>query len=135
MRFGSARDKVALTNVDPVVVAEVLADSALQGGQYRHPLRFVRIRMDLAPATSLSTRARGGGPQRPIGEFVVARMLHESSMKKAPGLHLCTSGANQTVGVTGFEPAASSSRTTRATKLRHTPWQCCRPEGRGDTRG
>ena len=26
-----------------------------------------------------------------------------------------------TVGVTGFEPATSSSRTTRATKLRHTP--------------
>ena len=26
------------------------------------------------------------------------------------------------VGVTGFEPAASSSRTKRATKLRHTPW-------------
>ena len=26
------------------------------------------------------------------------------------------------VGVTGFEPATSSSRTTRATKLRHTPW-------------
>lgn len=25
------------------------------------------------------------------------------------------------VGVTGFEPATSSSRTTRATKLRHTP--------------
>jgi hypothetical protein len=25
------------------------------------------------------------------------------------------------VGVTGFEPAASSSRTTRATKLRYTP--------------
>ena len=27
------------------------------------------------------------------------------------------------VGVTGFEPAASSSRTKRATKLRHTPWE------------
>jgi hypothetical protein len=27
-----------------------------------------------------------------------------------------------TVGVTGFEPATSSSRTKRATKLRHTPW-------------
>src|SRR5690606_29820641 len=27
------------------------------------------------------------------------------------------------VGVTGFEPAASSSRTKRATKLRHTPLQ------------
>ena len=25
------------------------------------------------------------------------------------------------VGVTGFEPATSSSRTMRATKLRHTP--------------
>ena len=25
------------------------------------------------------------------------------------------------VGVTGFEPATSSSRTKRATKLRHTP--------------
>ena len=30
---------------------------------------------------------------------------------------------NAMVGVTGFEPAASSSRTKRATKLRHTPWQ------------
>src|SRR5690606_9182269 len=26
------------------------------------------------------------------------------------------------VGVTGFEPATASSRTKRATKLRHTPW-------------
>ena len=34
------------------------------------------------------------------------------------------------VGVTGFEPAASSSRTTRATKLRHTPkaWEVYRSE-------
>jgi hypothetical protein len=29
--------------------------------------------------------------------------------------------ASELVGVTGFEPAASSSRTKRATKLRHTP--------------
>ena len=37
-------------------------------------------------------------------------------------------GSGVVVGVTGFEPAASSSRTTRATKLRHTPvW--FRPEG------
>src|SRR5699024_9607765 len=27
------------------------------------------------------------------------------------------------VGVAGFEPTTSSSRTKRATKLRHTPWQ------------
>ena len=26
------------------------------------------------------------------------------------------------VGVAGFEPTTSSSRTKRATKLRHTPW-------------
>jgi hypothetical protein len=29
--------------------------------------------------------------------------------------------AFQSVGVAGFEPTASSSRTKRATKLRHTP--------------
>ena len=28
------------------------------------------------------------------------------------------------VGVTGFEPATSPSRTVRATKLRHTPPEC-----------
>ena len=28
---------------------------------------------------------------------------------------------HHTVGLTGFEPAASSSRTKRATKLRHSP--------------
>jgi hypothetical protein len=28
---------------------------------------------------------------------------------------------DHTVGLTGFEPAASSSRTKRATKLRHSP--------------
>ena len=33
------------------------------------------------------------------------------------------------VGVTGFEPATSSSRTTRATKLRHTPRCLCCPQG------
>ncbi|GEM_PF-1310646 len=39
------------------------------------------------------------------------------------------------VGVTGFEPAASSSRTKRATKLRHTPWQSHTTHTGGDTRG
>lgn len=49
-RFGSSRDKVKLTKVEPNMVAEVLADSALQAGMWRHPLRFLRLRPDLTPA-------------------------------------------------------------------------------------
>jgi len=46
-RFGSSRDRVLITKVDPVVVAEVTADTALQGGSLRHPVRFIRHRPDL----------------------------------------------------------------------------------------
>ncbi|MFW5471045.1 hypothetical protein ACOCJ4_13490 [Knoellia sp. CPCC 206435] len=48
-RFGASRDRVALVKVEPVVVGEVLADTALQAGAYRHPLRFLRPRFDLSP--------------------------------------------------------------------------------------
>ena len=48
-RFGASRDKVPLVKVEPLIVAEVSADSALQGGGYRHPLRYVRPRFDLTP--------------------------------------------------------------------------------------
>ena len=44
---GSAR--VAITRVEPLVVVEVSADTGLQGGRFRHPLRFVRHRPDLQP--------------------------------------------------------------------------------------
>lgn len=47
-RFGSSKTKVALTKVEPVSVAEVLADSAQQAGAFRHPVRFVRHRPDLS---------------------------------------------------------------------------------------
>jgi hypothetical protein len=40
----------ALTKVEPLVVAEVTADTALQAGQWRHPLRLVRFRADLQPS-------------------------------------------------------------------------------------
>ena len=56
-RFGSSRAKVALTKVEPVVVAEVLADAALQAGGFRHPVRFVRHRPDLTVA-DVSPRQR-----------------------------------------------------------------------------
>lgn len=48
-RWGGKDTKKPLTKVDPVIVAEVTADPAMQGGQARHPLRFVRIRADLTP--------------------------------------------------------------------------------------
>ena len=38
---------VDLARVDPTVVVEVAADSALQFGRYRHALRFVRVRPDV----------------------------------------------------------------------------------------
>ncbi|KAB7740360.1 ATP-dependent DNA ligase [Nostocoides sp. F2B08] len=46
-RFGSGRDKVPLVKVEPVLVAEVLADAAMHAGGYRHPLRYLRLRADL----------------------------------------------------------------------------------------
>lgn len=38
-----------IIKVQPRVVVEVAADAALQAGHYRHPLRLVRARVDLAP--------------------------------------------------------------------------------------
>ncbi len=46
-RFGGSREEIVLTKVAPVVVVEVTADTALQGGRFRHPLRYVRHRPDL----------------------------------------------------------------------------------------
>lgn len=41
--------KVAITHVDPVLVVEVAADTALQAGRHRHALRLIRVRTDLDP--------------------------------------------------------------------------------------
>ncbi|WP_206308937.1 hypothetical protein [Streptomyces sp. A1136] len=52
MRFGSAwgsRDVLDVTLVCPELVAEISADTAVDhGGIYRHPVRFKRLRLDLA---------------------------------------------------------------------------------------
>ena len=50
----------------------------------------------------------------------VARIVPSDEV--AGSLKVALTCGNVVVGVTGFEPAASSSRTKRATKLRHTPW-------------
>lgn len=39
---------IVLQHVDPVLVAEVSADSAVQGGRWRHSVRFERLRPDLS---------------------------------------------------------------------------------------
>ncbi|RCK68918.1 ATP-dependent DNA ligase [Desertihabitans brevis] len=39
-------DPVTVTHADPVLVVEVRADTAESGGRRRHPLRFVRVRLD-----------------------------------------------------------------------------------------
>src|SRR6476619_31020 len=50
----------------------------------------------------------------------VARIVPSDEV--AGSLKLALNCGDEMVRVTGFEPAASSSRTKRATKLRHTPW-------------
>ncbi|MEV0803821.1 hypothetical protein AB0I34_39435 [Kribbella sp. NPDC050281] len=48
-RWGGPDSKKPLAKVNPTVVAEVTADSATQGGQVRHGMRYVRVRRDLSP--------------------------------------------------------------------------------------
>jgi hypothetical protein len=46
--FGQ-RGRVAITKVRPELVLEVAVDPALQGGRYRHALRYLRLRADMDP--------------------------------------------------------------------------------------
>jgi len=49
-RWAKPGATVPLTRVAPAVVAEVSADAALQAGQWRHGLRYVRRRPDIDAA-------------------------------------------------------------------------------------
>ncbi|MFB0620803.1 hypothetical protein [Streptomyces sp. AGS-58] len=44
---GSGRGDLDFTLVQPGLVAEFLADTAVDEGRWRHPVRFVRVRDDL----------------------------------------------------------------------------------------
>jgi len=48
-RWGGRDTKNPLTKVQPTTVIEVLADAAMQTGQWRHGLRYARYRPDLRP--------------------------------------------------------------------------------------
>lgn len=39
-----------ITHVEPVLVVEIAADTALQAGRHRHPVRLLRLRLDLDPS-------------------------------------------------------------------------------------
>ena len=80
----------------------------------RHPaLRHLARRAPAAPP-----RPRHGHPPRPRHRHPARREAPRPGITKVAGTKR---SRRLTVGVAGFEPTASSSRTKRATKLRHTP--------------
>ncbi|WP_327733009.1 ATP-dependent DNA ligase [Streptomyces nojiriensis] len=68
LRFASAwgsRDTLDVTLVRPELVAEISADTAVdQGGVFRHPVRFKRLRLDV---TVEEVPLFGGGPSAATG--------------------------------------------------------------------
>lgn len=58
-------EAVPLTLVAPEVVAEISADVAFERGRWRHPLRFVRLRLDVSPTDLASgSLSRGTSSNR-----------------------------------------------------------------------
>jgi hypothetical protein len=68
-------------------------------------------------------KRRCGGLARPCTEIAAVLCCCTYSLKALVENLNSTLTRHFTVGVTGFEPATSSSRTKRATKLRHTPYR------------
>ncbi|MGW7344982.1 hypothetical protein [Streptomyces sp. NPDC054854] len=68
MTFAAAwgrRDVLDVTVVRPDLVAEVNADRSVDhGGVFRHPLRFVRLRLDVTPE---DVALFGAGPSAAAG--------------------------------------------------------------------
>ena len=58
-RFGGARERVALTRVEPTVIVEVAVDAAREYGVWRHGLRSIRIRADLTVSDLTALDAQG----------------------------------------------------------------------------
>ena len=68
-------------------------------------------------------KRRFGGLARPCTEIAAVLCCCTYSLKALiENLNMILT-RRFAVGVTGFEPATSSSRTKRATKLRHTPYR------------
>lgn len=64
VKFTSAwgsREPLNTLLVAPELVAEISADTTLDGGVYRHPVRFVRLRLDQTPA-DMPSHGSGSAP-------------------------------------------------------------------------
>lgn len=86
--------------------------------RHHHPLRHTRRTAQLQPLLGRSMPQ--GGICKITGDPGWVAVLRSCTTGKGPAGSL-PAGPLTCVGVTGFEPATSSSRTKRATKLRHTP--------------
>ena len=83
---------------------------------YSHFLVGVTVILEVRKVVILKTESHRG--ELPVFRWNTTGSHRQSLTKKAPQKKSC--GAFL-VGVTGFEPAASWSRTKRSTKLSHTP--------------
>ena len=109
----------------------LVADVPSAGGGEEHVVRLLRLGRG-RHASAGQQHAIGGGEERrgaqrsrhPLPQLSEERghaPPPEPSCGTAMGRASRRCSTHLMVGVTGFEPATSSSRTTRATKLRHTP--------------
>lgn len=89
----------------------------------RHPAKTSRRTLRYALADPFAGVTVCAEASRSLHKVAVLRMrLGCMTPKAAPAGSITPSQSGfPLVGVTGFEPATSSSRTMRATKLRHTP--------------
>jgi site-specific DNA recombinase len=95
-----------------LAVEAQLAARAAIAGSAKDQLTYERREMSVSGMVDLEARRRAQAQEK------LAYLRDTTNLR-----HEAAGGSNivQLVGVTGFEPATSSSRTKHATKLRHTP--------------
>ena len=92
-------------NVVDAVMTDALVELSMAGRRYSELKSHASGRADIARGPADESRSSGYNQAVVLADVFSALGSSKTNM----------------VGVTGFEPATSSSRTKRATKLRHTP--------------
>ena len=120
---------------DPPGAALLAAEAEgreLQGGLVRRVLVSHAAKCATTGASARTRRGTSDGPERrssTMRAFPQGRTGPDPRRGSGP----CDVLRHHMVGLTGFEPAASSSRTRRATKLRHSPIRSATDERRRST--